>query len=149
MHRPPSSLILVLKFPQFVWVAKIVHELTSSCASTLSEPTHPPTPPPHQWIFLLAKNRQKVIQFSEKQNVLSQICFLWNRLKRTEILFFSWRVWLHLWLLATVLRVPWNNVVGWVKVGRGMLTMLHNEIEKNNHCEFPPPREKKVQQEWL
>jgi len=46
MHRPPSSLILVLKFPQFVWVVKIVHELTSSCASTLPKPFRPPTPPP-------------------------------------------------------------------------------------------------------
>jgi hypothetical protein len=37
MHRPQSSLILVLKFTQFVWVAKIVHELTSSCTSTCME----------------------------------------------------------------------------------------------------------------
>ncbi len=34
--------------------------------------------------------------------------FIWNRLQAKEMFF--WRVSPHLWLLAALLRVPWNNV---------------------------------------
>ncbi len=76
-------------------------------------------------VFFGAKYCQKVTLYSANIIFVTNSLFFEKKLvwKGQKITFLG-RVWSHFCLLATILKIPWSNVVSWVEVCLGMLATV-------------------------